>query len=205
MIVYIILAFLVFVLNYLKQVYWFVKPALTNKSVDNIKNGINEGKESSFTAIFILVLISGFRAYSVGLDLGNYLANFNAIANNLTIKTGHGFEILFQSLNYWCALIFGNQVGFTVLLFIISIIFAYSINQVIQKNSASFALSFFLIITLGIYAQSFSALRQILALSVVLLSIKYIQQRNLFMFIFYIIIAIFFHKTAFIFFPVFFL
>lgn len=165
------------------------------EKVLNIKN-----RENVFliVAFIEMLLFLGLRDITIGTDLKNYIPYFNIIKqakwNNLFIlKLEKGYILLNKIIS-----IFGNENFF---LFVVAIITLSGVYFSIKRFSKNYFFSVFIFITFQFYIFQFSGLRQAIAFSIVLMSLKYIQERKLFKFIITIIIASTFHKTAIIFIP----
>lgn len=161
----------------------------------NIKN-----KEKIFliVAFIEMLLFLGLRDTTIGTDLKNYIPYFNMIKqadwNNLFIlKFEKGYIVLNKIIS-----IFGSENFF---LFIVAIITLSGVYFSIKNFSKNYFFSVFIFVTFQFYIFQFSGLRQAIAFSIVLMSLKYIRERQLFKFIITIIIASTFHKTAIIFIP----
>lgn len=147
-----------------------------------------------------LIAISGFRAKSIGSDNGNYLRVFElAQLNswreffNIPKYYLHGFEKGFLAYYKILATLHFNFQGFMLVTAIVTLgITCYFI----YRNSKIPWLSIYLFCTLGYFNSSMCTIRQWLAISITLLSIRFIKQRNLKSFIIIIIIASLFHTTA---------
>ena len=161
----------------------------------NIKN-----KEVIFlkVAFIEMLLFLGLRDVSVGIDLKNYIPYFNMIKqakwNNLFIlKLEKGYILLNKLIS-----IFGNE---NLFLFVIAIITLSGVYFSIKHFSKNYFFSIFIFITFQFYIFQFSGLRQSIAYSIILISLKYIKERNWIKFIVTVLIASTFHKTAIIFIP----
>jgi hypothetical protein len=100
---------------------------------------------------------------------------------------------LFISSDYWSILL-------VIALFSV-VIYVYTI----QKLSQNIRLSIFLFVTLAIYLFFFNGARQGLAISIASISIIYLTRKKITGFIFCIILASFFHRTALIMLPFYFI
>lgn len=205
MLVFILLMFLVYTLNYVKNNCLTKHIVLTPNTIKQKENGFNIYNQVSLLSVFLLLIVAGLRSYDIGYDLPNYLKNFNLIAENLKIEDGNNFEFLYQSLNYVAAFIFGKQYGFTFLLFIIEIIILYCVCKSIKNYSANATLSMFLFLTVDVYLRGLNQVRQSIAIALVIYSLKYVVNRNFISYLLIILTAVFFHKTVLICLPIYFL
>lgn len=146
-----------------------------------------------YFTIILLSLVFGLRDYGVGTDTKNYLEIFNWLGTNFIWERfiyEKGFCILSVLVNK----LFDN---FTVFLIICGFIIYFNIIQVFCKMSQIPSISVLCYFGIGLFAQSCNALRQYLAISFCLVALYYlIKKDNNILFVFYVIIAFLFHKTA---------
>ena len=114
-------------------------------------------------------------------------------SNLFILKFEKGYIVLNKIIS-----VFGNENFF---LFVVATITLSGVYFSIKRYSKNYFFSVFIFITFQFFIFQFSGLRQSIAFSIVLMSLKYIQERKLFKFIITIIIASTFHKTAIIFIP----
>lgn len=149
-------------------------------------------------AIILLIVYCGLRDPFLYPDISNYYDYFRGDFSNATEGTlGVGYLLL----NRVSRLI---SPSFFLLLMIIATIVIYSYAKFILDYSPFIWLSLLLFILVNYY-QSFFLLRQYLAMSVFLFSIKYIIKRDSIKFGLCALLAISFHLTAVIIIPVYFL
>lgn len=145
-----------------------------------------------------LMYISAVRYY-VGTDYGMYRYIFEsaAIGRNITFssKTFLLFDRIIHQLG-------GN---FFTSVAIISIIFMMLITISIMENSPYPEISIFLFFTMGYYFQSMNIMRQMMGVSILLFSLKFVRERKLIPFIICVILATGFHSVCIIFIAVYFL
>lgn len=155
-------------------------------------------------ATVFLVVFNGFRNINVGTDTFRYykrfeeIRNANSLRNFLNIKVEFGYKLsqkVFQifnfNFNYWLLLV-------AIFMFILFAI-------VIRKHSKNYFISFFLFITLGYYDFSFTGIRQIIAIIIVLFSYRYILSKSFNKFLITCLIASSFHSSALVFLPMYYL
>lgn len=82
---------------------------------------------------------------------------------------------------------------------IIAMFFVFSVYRLIQRYSKNPALSFIVVISLGLLNFSMSALRQTIAISIIFFSYEYLKDKKLIKFLIIIILAALFHRTVLIF------
>lgn len=164
------------------------------------------GKEMFLlVSFFILFLFSALRSELVGTDLIRYKEHFLSYDNNSLrnfFQPGH-FE---YGYTIYSRLIYNITNGnFRILLVITSFISLFGVYKFIKENSKDYLLSVMLYFCLGYYTFTFSGLRQSIALSICLLSIKYIKNKKLFKFVLTVLLASLFHTTSLIFLPAYFI
>lgn len=154
-------------------------------------------KQIFFAILSAIPLISliAFR-YGVGNDYFSYVEYFN---NSLHIHyLEFGFDLIvtmirqFTSNSMWMFLVF-------------SIIFIYVIYKSIYEQSYNPTLSILIFLCSPYYFEFFSGMRQMISVSLFLLSIKYIKNRKILPFLIINIIGFLFHTSSIVFLPAFFL
>ncbi len=91
-------------------------------------------------------------------------------------------------------------------LFVLSgMLFSIAVGRFIYKNSDNVVLSFVMFICLGLYTFMVQGLRQSIAISICLFAIEYCKRRKLIRFLILVFLASLFHRTAVVFFLVYFL
>ena len=146
-----------------------------------------------YSAIFIVSLVFGLRAYSVGTDTKNYLNIFNWLGTDL-IWDNFDYEKGFCVISVIINKIFGN---FTAFLLIFGIILYWNIITSICEISESPSISMLCYFGLGSFAQSCNILRQYLALSFCLVAIRYLLKNNsILLFILFVFVGFLFHKSS---------
>lgn len=168
-----------------------------------IKNKERKQKVFFFVAFIQLFLFLGLRRIDVGVDLQNYIPFLNRVMNfNYEELFTVGFE---PGYNVYCRIlmeIFDNEQIFLIFTAGITLLGA---GYFIYKNSKNYFFSIFIYVTFQFYIFLFSGLRQSIAISILLLSTKFIKERKLIKFIILVLLAGIFHKSAFIFLPAYFI
>lgn len=168
-----------------------------------IKNKEKKQKIFFFVAFIQLFLFLGLRRIDVGVDLQNYIPFLNRVINfNYEELFTIGFE---PGYNVYCRIIMGIFDNKQVFLIITAAITLLGAGYFIYKNSKNYFFSIFIYVTFQFYIFLFSGLRQSIAISILLLSTKFIKERKLIKFIILVFLAGMFHKSAFIFLPAYFI
>lgn len=153
-----------------------------------------------FIPMLPFILISGFR-YGVGQDyFYTYVPIFNqAVTGNLDNVWG---EIGYIYLNKIVAMFTSDYAG---IFLVTSILFIYFVFDSIYKESDNWSFSAMLLVLMGYYFCFMNGIRQMLAVSMLLFSIRFIRDRKLIKFMLLIAIASLFHTSALLFIPVYFI
>lgn len=154
----------------------------------------------SFLPLFILL---GFRHISVGTDTHVYADTFERVVHG-TMSTAdkNWLSIGYITLSYIVGHIFGtNYVVLNVVVGFLSLFFLY---KSIVDNSKIPTLSLFLFICMCLYYQMFNQSRQLLAITIVMYSYKYLKHKNFFKYAITVLFAATMHKSALIMLPVYF-
>lgn len=141
--------------------------------------------------LFILV---AFRSINIGNDTLNYYICYNNIANSKSFREiTSRYEIGYLLLNYLFSLIGFNYYEFQI---IVSLFIYIVFYKFIYKYSSNCSLSLFTIVTLRYMDQTMNIMRAYIALSILLLSVKYIIDRKFVKFLVLNIIATTIHFSS---------
>lgn len=156
--------------------------------------------------VFILFsLIQGLRSFEVGNDTNNYIKFFELSKNipwidiilmkQWSIEPGYGLIMKICS-----------TMSFTPQMFLltVSIIINGGLMYYIYKYSDNPFISVIIFIGVEFFTLSFTALRQMIAVIILLNSYKFIKEKKFIKFILLVLLASTIHKTALIFLPVYF-
>lgn len=166
----------------------------------NLKNG-----EKLFlkVAFLLLILFAALRSENVGTDLRNYKIFYELVNSFSLTKLLTLFEPGYALYSF--ALFNISKGSFQFLLIVTSIFTLIGPYYFIKENSNNYFLSVIVYICLSFYIFTFSGLRQSIALSILLLSLKFVKNKKFYSFILCIALAFCFHKSAIIFLPTYFL
>ncbi|ACU06810.1 putative capsular polysaccharide biosynthesis protein YveQ [Flavobacteriaceae bacterium 3519-10] len=155
-------------------------------------------------AVGILIAFAGLRNVNVGTDTGNYVGIYygyqDILASGQVITSN--MEKGYIALMYVAT---GISTDYWAVLLLTAIICVGTYMYVIFKVSENVALSVFIYVVLGTYLVFFNAARQGLAISICAISVIFLLQRKIWHYIIVIIIASFFHRTALILLPFYFI
>lgn len=149
-------------------------------------------KTYSILICIILTLIAGLRHYTIGNDTITYLRFFNnALSSYMTSR----YEIGFIYFTLFIRRITDN---FTIYLLIISFLFNYIICKLIRKDSPNMIVSFLLFFLCRFFFNEMNIMRQYISIAIIILGFKYIYKRKFLQYFICIIVAMLFHKSAFL-------
>jgi len=160
---------------------------------------IKNNKYYIYFVSFMLAVILGLRGISIGIDTIAYYNSFNKIKNlslfqALDVKVEPGYRLF----EFIVGRVFGN---YQYLLIIAAILYITVISYHIYKYSSNPMFSYLLFILFGFYTFALSTTRQIIAIGFVMIAFKYIKEKKIFKYMFFVILAFSFHMTAIIFLP----
>ena len=148
-----------------------------------------------FFGILLAILI--LRHETVGTDIKNYLGMFKQ-ASSLSFKELFDFyeeEQGYYLLNKIISIFSKDKQIFLAIIAIISLV---PVAHLYMKKSENAMLTIATFLIVSNFAILFSALRQSIAVAIVAISYKYIKEKKLWRFLLLILLAFFFHKSAFI-------
>lgn len=165
---------------------------------------IDTGKSTKRKVIFLtltcleLIILTGLRGYRVGADTGAYLEHLeklkgiklSEVFNFKRIKPQ--FETGYEIFVRFCALFGCNK---TVFLFIVSTLI-YVPFFIFLKDVPYPELGILCYFAIGAFSYSLGIFRQMIAVSLCLLSVKYILNKKVLKFLIIWALAFLFHKTA---------
>lgn len=149
------------------------------------------------TGIFaILFLCAAFR-FGIGNDYVQYTQTAHEAYVGGYVVTEIGFNWLVKLLYTLCGwecyeLVFAVFSLITIVIFI----------KAMYDQSVNFSFSFFLFMTFGLYFQTYNTMRYYLALAITLYSMRYVLNKDIIRFVFWIVIAALFHKSVLVVIPV---
>ena len=133
-------------------------------------------KESTFgyCALSIALALTGvFRNDSVGLDIGNYINEFNQHARASWKEAIFNSEYSFSIYCKFLGFLGIDKYGFLI---VTALLFAVLVAVAIKKNRCRPILTLYLYYTTGLYVQSFCIIRQSIAIAVFLIAYASMQE-----------------------------
>jgi hypothetical protein len=166
-----------------------------------IRKNDRQNKLRTILLSLCLILVAGLRDVSVGTDSVNYVLIFTKTQSWELIWQGV-IEPGFLILAWFSNVLSSNYAVFFLVIASVTILFFVS---GIYENSIEPRVSLFLFITSGYYTFFFNGARQGIALSILFFGTKYIFEKKLYKVTLISIFAAFFHSTALILIPAYFL
>lgn len=151
---------------------------------------------SFFIVGFALIALAGLR-YFVGTDYATYLQyQIPAVANG-TNQNSHAVELLYS----WLIKV-GLYLGSTQWVFILThLVIVIFLMLYIVNRSLNYVWSIFILFFSTFFNFSLNGMRQSIATSIFLYSTKYISKRKVIPYFLCITVAVLFHKSAMIYYP----
>lgn len=147
-----------------------------------------------------LILLAGFRGYTVGADTASNLSALSYYQNMPALKSltaelvwPYNYENGYFLLVKLCAFL---RVGKTAFLFIVAVLIYIPIFYTVKNHSRMPYLSILCYFAFGFFSYSLGILRQMIASSILLCGWKYIEERRLVKYLLIVATAMLFHTTA---------
>lgn len=147
-----------------------------------------------------LILLAGLRAYTVGADTAFYLQALDHYSQlprkeilTADLVLPYDFEIGYFILTKICAFL---SMPKTLFLFVIAVIIYIPLFHYIFRYSKYPTVSIFIYFGLSLFAYSLGIFRQMIAISVILCGLKFIEQKKFWKFALTVAFATLFHITA---------
>ena len=148
------------------------------------------------TIFVILFALSALRI-DVGNDYKTYVVTCHEAFVNGYVVTEPGFNLLVKIL-YTLA---GGE-DYLLVFAVFAFATTYVYLKVAYEQSDSFALTFFLFMTLGMYFRTFNTVRYYFVLAVAVYSLRYVINKNYIRFVLLICAAAFLHKSVLVVIPI---
>ncbi|WP_290033375.1 EpsG family protein [Ligilactobacillus cholophilus] len=158
--------------------------------------------------LFFIWILIAFRSYFIGNDTLTYVGSFSALANTSLSTYGNNFfSILFSKNRFEYGYVVLNKIIYFFsknprwLLIVSATIIVILLGYILYKYCEDSSLALIIFVTMGFMSGSMSQIRQYIAWAICIFSIKYIIKNNFVKYLITIIIAMLFHISAVIFFP----
>lgn len=169
-----------------------------------VVTGSEKGKIYCFVMGASIFLIGALRATSVGYDTGNYARHFYECA---TLSWSQLFQEYGDEPFYYilCKLVLLVTDNHQWVFAIVSLSISYAVSKFIYRYSRDFMVSYMMLVPMMYFGFFLTAQRQVMALSIILLSIPFIREKQFWKFSILIALAFFFHHSAVFAFPLYFI
>lgn len=184
----------------------FSLPVSSQKDAVALSRSKQPFQTRTLLLFFCLFLLFALRHPSMGNDLhygsGNgYLGSFSLISSFswkkvFLIEKFMNYEKGYILFNKLVSIFSKNQQFF---LAVVAFLGLYPIYQLFKKNSALPMLSYVIYFGLPVFLMMFSGLRQVLAMGICLAAFTYVRQKKPIKFVALVLLATFFHSSAFVF------
>lgn len=148
-----------------------------------------------------LILVMSLKAVTVGTDTIRYLyeyQNAEFYLSKLVRNSERGYS-------YFNFIVNKMGLSFQVYISIISVFFVATISKLFYKYSNNIMMSYYLHVTVGLFAMSMTGLRQSLAISFTLIAFIHLMKNNRLLFFLFVFIGYTFHNSAVVFVSIYFL
>lgn len=164
------------------------------RSVKSVQNRLY------LTGIFVILFVVAALRFDIGNDYRQYTQTAHEAYVGGYVVTEAGFNVLVR-------LLYGIMGGeyYELVFAVFAFVTLYFFLKAFWRQSVDFSQTFFLFMMLGLYFQTFNTVRYYLALALALYSMKYVLERDFIQFVFWIVLAAFFHKSVLLVLPTYFL
>ncbi len=176
---------------------------------------VEQGRRSKMFMVISVILITfvmGMRNMAAGMDTKIYSAAFEAAAEYDSLREYLDRSDVFENG------ILMSELGFSVFVWLLSRVFSYHryfllavsllvsicVGRFVWKNSSDSLTSLIVFVCLGSFQFCMSAIRQSMAMAICLLAYEHVKARNPIRFALMVLLAMLFHKSAIVFFAVYF-
>lgn len=181
-------------------IYLAGKVKTSNKYAYIEKKSLNKRERFINRVYMIGIFLILFFCSALRFGVGNDYIQYTKIAHEVSVGGYVVTEIGFNKLVNFIYFLFGGEyyeIVFALFAYATLIIFL----KAMYEQSVSFSFTFFIFMTMGLYFQTYNTIRYYLALSLTLYSLRYVIQQEWIKFMFTIMIAALFHKSALIVIP----
>ena len=144
----------------------------------------------------ILAFVACFRNYTVGYDTKQYVIAFGKAAE-LSINTFSNLRYEY-GFTFLCWILNKITSNWQILLIVSSLFINYSVLKFIKNNSSNPLLSVLMYILMNFYFFYTSAMRQAIAIGIMLLGYEKLKKNEIWKFLIFVLIATLFHESAFL-------
>ena len=158
-----------------------------------------------FVALIPYFVLMAFKSRYVGTDTDSYFDSFEGMGAstwyNFLSYGEFGYVRIEKGYKTLIFLLTRITTDGQILLFTLGAFSSIALYYFINENAKNKCLALFLFMTLGFFQFAMTGIRQTFAISITLFCYKYIKEKKLYKFLLVTLIAYLFHKTAILFFP----
>lgn len=160
-----------------------------------LSRGFTQGKRERFLSFsfFVFTYMAAMRHWSIGNDTLTYERLYEQIAAYGSLVETSRFETGFVAFNKLLSNISTSPQFFII---VTSLIIFISFYVEIRSNSSNYVIAVLLFLSCGLFRFSLSAIRQCLALSILIWSISFLKKRKYVPYIGLCVLAFLFHKSS---------
>ena len=170
--------------------------------IESLKNGSQERRHvlSCYGFLFVFIILASFSSIrdGVGCDYDSYVNHIVKIQSGLPNYMEPGFQFLVRFLADY------ND-NPRIVIIVIGVLTCFFYLKSIWDQSSDKVMSVFLFLSWGLYFLAFNTVRNYFALAIVFYAIKHLLSNKNFLFILWVVIASFFHMSAIICIPLYYL
>lgn len=156
-------------------------------------------------ALIPYFVLMAFRSRYVGTDTDGYFITFNGMGartwSNFLSYDEYGYDRIEKGYKFLIFLLTRITTDGQILLFTLGAISSAALYCYVKEYARNKCLALFFFITLGFFHFAMTGIRQTFAISITLFCCKYIKEKKLYKFLILAFIATLFHKSAVVFFP----
>ncbi len=185
------------------MVIYFFLFLIWSVAFDFFTKRVNDGNK--YFSIFVgvtMFIILGFKDYSVGSDTLRYLYRYE---NNPDLFSGYEYYKQEVGFTFVIFILNGINASFQEFYLIYSLFISYVFSRFYYNFSKNTLLSFFLHVTIGIFAMTMSGMRQSITICLFLLAFEFAIKKRVLLYFFIIGIATTFHTSSVFLFPMYFI
>ncbi len=150
--------------------------------------------------IFAILFLCSALRFCIGNDYWHYAQTAHEVYVGGYVVTEVGFNWMVRILYF----LSGGEY-YELVFAVFAFVTLYIFLKAFYEQSTDFTVSYFLFITLGLYFQTYNTVRYYLALAIAMYAMRYVLNRDIIKFVFFILFASLFHKSVLLTIPVYWL
>ncbi|MBE5826371.1 MAG: EpsG family protein [Butyrivibrio sp.] len=154
-------------------------------------------------SVFVILTLLAALRHEVGNDYGTYVVTCHEIFQRGYVVTEPGYNLVVRILYT-----LSGKEDYLLMFAVFGAAIVAVFLKVLKDQSDSFAIAFFVFMTMGFYFRSFNTVRYYFALAIAVFALRYlveIKPEGLFKFFFLILFAATFHKSVLVVIPMYFI